>query len=194
MINLTGCFREAFEWAVILHGGQKRKGTEIPYLSHLMAVASSVMEYAKNEKEVIAALLHDAAEDVGGWDTLKNIENRFGKEVAEIVRNCTDSFDRPKPPYKERKEIYIAGLKDKSSSSQLVSLADKVHNASSILNDYLRIGEDLWKRFSGSREEILWYYDKLVKEFKRIDNSEHRPLVEELERIIEKLKDNCSEV
>jgi (p)ppGpp synthase/HD superfamily hydrolase len=154
-----------------------------------MAVASIVMEYGAHENEVIGALLHDAAEDAGGKDTLDNIKNKFGEEVAKIVEECSDTLETPKPPYKERKAKYIAELIEKSPSSQLVSLADKLHNARSILKDYREKGEDLWKRFNSSKDDIIWYYDGLLEQFCKIPFPEpQKHLVQELKDTIEELK------
>lgn len=186
---LTGKITEAFNWALIFHGGAKRKGTSIPYLSHLMAVASIVMEYTSDEDVVIAALLHDAAEDAGGKATLENIRHHFGDRVAQIVDDCSDTFETPKPDYRPRKAAYVAGLKDKQSDSQLVSLADKVHNMRSILRDYRMSQEELWKRFNADRDTILWHYDELLAAFRNINHPKHKALVDELERDLNALKE-----
>ena len=187
-IKLTGRFNQALEYATELHSGQKRKGTAIPYMAHLLATAATVMEKGQHEDEVIAALLHDAAEDAGGRKTLKKIRNDFGDRVAHIVEHCSDTFEEKKPPWEERKKAYLGRLREvKDPSILLVSIADKLHNARSILNDYNKIGEDLWTRFNAGRADILCYYIKLLHIY--LDNlNEHYPeLVEELGSIIEEL-------
>ena len=133
---LTGRYDEAFRYAHELHSNQKRKGTSIPYISHLMIVSALVIENGGTEDQAIGALLHDAAEDQGGRETLEEIRNRFGDEVAEIVSDCTDSWTEEKPDWQPRKEVYLATLPAKPSRSLLVSLADKTHNAEAILFDY----------------------------------------------------------
>jgi (p)ppGpp synthase/HD superfamily hydrolase len=187
-ITLTNSFNQALEYAAKLHLDQKRKGTDIPYMAHLLATAVTVMENGQNEDEVIAALLHDAAEDAGGRKTLEIIRNKFGDRVAYIVEHCSDTFEKPKPPWEERKKVYIEGLrKVEDPSILLVSIADKLHNARSILRDYNKIGEGLWERFNASRTDILCYYIKL--HYVYLDNlNDHYPeLVEELGKIIEEL-------
>jgi (p)ppGpp synthase/HD superfamily hydrolase len=130
---------------------QLRKGTSIPYLSHLMAVSALVLEHGGDEEQAIAGLLHDAAEDQGGETTLREIERRYGNDVARIVADCTDAWTEPRPPWRQRKEAYLAKLPTKPARSLLVSLADKAHNASAILRDYRVLGERLWERFNGGR-------------------------------------------
>jgi (p)ppGpp synthase/HD superfamily hydrolase len=142
-----------------------RKGTQIPYISHLMAVSSLVIEHGGNEDEAIAGLLHDAAEDQGGAAMLEAIKARYGVAVAEIVADCTDAWTDPKPPWGVRKQAYIAELPSKPAGSRLVSAADKLHNARSIVFDHSQIGSDIWKRFSVQREMTVWYYRSLSTVF-----------------------------
>jgi (p)ppGpp synthase/HD superfamily hydrolase len=141
----------ALLYASRLHRNQVRKGTSTPYITHLLAVASIVGENGGTEDEVVAALLHDAPEDQGGEATLRDIRLRFGDEVAEIVDGCTDTYQDPKPPWRERKERYLAHLANAPDSVRLVSSADKLHNARSVLSDYMLVGEDLWTRFNGKK-------------------------------------------
>jgi (p)ppGpp synthase/HD superfamily hydrolase len=162
---LTDRFDDAFHYAHRLHRTQARKGTSIPYVSHLMAVAALVIEHGGNEDQAIAALLHDAAEDQGGAETLEDIRERFGDSVAEIVSDCTDAWTEPKPDWRPRKEAYLAKLPTKPSQSLLVSLADKTHNAEAILYDYRVLGDALWQRFNGGAEGTRWYYGALAKVF-----------------------------
>lgn len=158
---LSERFDQAFAHASALHREQRRKGGDIPYLAHLMSVAALVLEHGGTEDQAIAALLHDAVEDQGGQPVLDEIEDRFGEGVARIVAECTDSRVEPKPPWRERKEAYIAKLPEKGPETLLVSLADKTHNARSILDDYRQLGDGLWARFNGGREGTLWYYRAL---------------------------------
>src|ERR1051325_12202408 len=129
---LTSRFEDALSFAARLHSGQLRKGTAIPYVSHLLAVASVALEHGADEDEAIAALLHDAVEDQGGAPTREEIRRRFGDRVVEIVDGCTDAETVPKPPWRERKERYIAHVAEASPSVRLVSASDKLHNARSI--------------------------------------------------------------
>ena len=182
-------FTEALSYATELHQEQIRKGTDIPYISHLLAVASLVLENGGKEDEAIAALVHDAIEDQGGDDTRQEIRKRFGEKVVGIVDGCTDAEVVPKPPWRERKEAYIAHLREAPPSVRLVSAADKLHNLRSILMDFRKEGEKLWDRFNASKEESLWYYGQIVSILKA-QGPGH--LADELERTLEILKEIAS--
>jgi GTP pyrophosphokinase len=177
----TSRFEEALLLATRLHSAQLRKGTDIPYVGHILGVASIAIEYGANEDEAIAALLHDAVEDQGGAATLEEIRRRFGDDVAAIVAACTDADAIPKPPWRERKEAYLAHLPTASPSALLVSGADKLHNARAILRDYRVFGEGVWRRFNGGRDGTLWYYRALVAAFTSAGDG---PLAEELARTV----------
>ncbi len=166
-VKLGPRFRRAFRFAAEKHAGQTRKASSIPYLAHLMGVASLVLEFGGDEDLAIAALLHDVVEDCGGAPMLKEVRRRFGSRVAKIVDGCTDSDKEPKPPWRERKETYIEHLKSADADTRLVSAADKLNNVRSILSDYREIGESIWDRFNGGREGTLWYYRALLEEFLR---------------------------
>ena len=177
----------AFAFAANKHAGQTRKASTIPYLAHLMGVASLVLEAGGDEDLAIAALLHDVVEDCGGAPMLKQIRRRFGPRVAKVVGGCTDSDTFPKPPWRERKERYIRHLRQADDDTRLVSAADKLNNVRSILSDYREVGEFVWSRFNGGREGTLWYYRTLRDEFlRRQPNSLTRQLdlaVQELESL-----------
>jgi GTP pyrophosphokinase len=157
----------AFEFAVKMHAGQTRKASTIPYIAHLMGVASLVLEAGGDEDLAIAALLHDVVEDCGGAPMLKEVRRRFGARVAKVVDGCTDADTDPKPPWRERKENYIRHLRNADADIRLVSAADKLNNVRSILTDYREIGESVWSRFNGRRDGTLWYYRTLRDEFLR---------------------------
>jgi hypothetical protein len=178
-------FDRALALARELHAAQDRKGTEIPYMSHLMGVASLVLEDGGDEDEAIAALLHDAVEDQGGDQTLGRIRQLFGKRVAAIVQACSDTDATPKPPWRQRKEAYIAHLRDPElpAGTIRVSLADKLHNARSILFD-MRAGHDVFARFSARRGDQCWYYKELARTFADLSDS---PMVAELQRVVDEL-------
>ena len=163
--RLTGRFEDALVYATQLHASQVRKGTDIPYVSHLLGVASLVIEAGGTEDEAIAALLHDGPEDQGGLGTLKEIRDQFGVPVGKIVAACSDTFEEKKPAWQQRKQAYLDHLLDATPSVRLVSCADKLHNARAILADYRRHGEELWQRFNAGREDILWYYGELARIF-----------------------------
>lgn len=165
---LTGRYDEAFRYAHDLHRDQTRKGTAIPYISHLMSVSAIVVEHGGDEHQAIGALLHDAAEDQGGQETLDEIRRRFGNAVAEIVYDCTDAWVEPKPEWRPRKEAYLAKLPGTSPRSLLVSLADKTHNAEAILFDYRALGDPLWQRFTGGADGTRWYYGALADVFEKV--------------------------
>lgn len=180
-------FEAALVYASQVHEGHFRKGTQVPYITHPMAVAALVGEAGGTENEVIAALLHDAVEDCGGPPIEREIRERFGDTVGDIVIGCSDTDETPKPPWQKRKESYIKHLDDASESILLVSCADKLHNARSIVADYRQIGDELWNRFTGTKEQTLWYYRTLVEAFRRRDVSAR--LVDELDRTVQAMED-----
>lgn len=164
-VRLGQRFHRAFLFAAQKHAGQTRKASTIPYIAHLMGVASLVLEFGGDEEMAIAALLHDVVEDCGGGPVLKEVQRRFGARVGKIVDGCTDSNITPKPPWRERKETYLRHLKNADSETRLVSAADKLNNVRSIVSDYRAVGEAIWSRFNGGRDGTLWYYRALLKEF-----------------------------
>lgn len=157
-MNLSARFEEALRYAHGLHAKQLRKTSNVPYIAHLLAVTAIVLDYGGSEDEAISALLHDAIEDQGGAATRAEIERRFGQRVRAIVDECTDTDITPKPPWRVRKERYLAHLETGSLSARLISAADKLHNVRSILKDYETLGEAVWDRFTGGRDGTLWYY------------------------------------
>jgi (p)ppGpp synthase/HD superfamily hydrolase len=161
----------AFDFAYQLHSHQRRKGTHIPYIAHLMAVSALVLEANGDEDQVIAALLHDAAEDQGGIETLNHIRTLFGERVARIVEGCSDTLVSPKPPWRKRKETYLKHLQEAPSEVVLVSLADKLHNARSILRDIQRNGTAIFDKFNGGKAGTLWYYRRLVEIFQTMEKN-----------------------
>ncbi|KUI26139.1 phosphohydrolase [Mycobacterium sp. IS-1496] len=184
--RLTERFDEALAYTSALHRTQRRKGGEVPYVGHLLSVAGLVIEAGGSETEAIAGLLHDAAEDQGGEQTLDEIRTRFGAEVADIVEECSDTMVTPKPPWRQRKEDYIAHLGKASDGTILVSLADKLDNARAILRDLRRLGPPLWERFStADPQDHLWYYRSLLEVYRRRRESW---LVDELARVIQDLE------
>ncbi|MCJ7715710.1 MAG: HD domain-containing protein [Anaerolineales bacterium] len=181
---LTNRFEEALVFAFRLHKDQLRKQSQIPYISHLLAVTALVLENGGSENQAIAALLHDAVEDQGGYDTLQDIKSRFGEEVACIVDGCTDAYLKPKPDWKERKIDYLEKIKYADDTVLLVSLADKVHNARSILKDLQSNEKNVWDKFNGGKDGTLWYYQSLAEIFK---SCSYHELATELNQIIEKI-------
>lgn len=182
-------FGRAMNLAIALHRKQSRKGTAIPYASHLLGVASLVLEHGGSEDEAIGALLHDALEDQAGEDPeplKREIRDEFGDAVLAIVLACSDSASSvDKPDWRMRKEAYLHHLADAPAPVLLVSLADKLHNARAILKDYREQGEALWQRFNGGREGTLWYYRALAEAFR----SGGQPgLLAELERVVAELE------
>ncbi|MGH3959361.1 HD domain-containing protein [Mycobacterium sp.] len=189
--RLTPTFIEAVQYAADKHATQTRKGNGTPYLGHLLSVAGLVIEADGTETQAIAALLHDAGEDQGGEETLAQIRERFGADVALIVSECSDTFETPKPPWRERKEYYIRCLVDASDEAILVSLADKLHNARAILRDFRDLGDELWQRFNvADPQQHLWYYRSLLEVYTdRIDNW----MVDELRDVIDALEHEIGE-
>ena len=185
--KLTDRFEAAMILAARLHAGQLRKGTQVPYLSHLLGVAALVLEDGGGEDEAIAALLHDAVEDQGGLRTLDEIRRRFGDHVAEIVGALSDAYTTPKPPWRQRKMDYLAHLPRASNEVRRVSLADKLHNARAILRTLRQEGERTWERFNGGKAGTLWYYRGLLKVFQKTGSdfmtAELGRVLAEIERI-----------
>jgi (p)ppGpp synthase/HD superfamily hydrolase len=159
--------QRAFRYAAEKHYGQTRKQTAVPYLSHLMAVASLVLEAGGDEDMAIAALLHDVVEDCGGTPRLREVRQQFGSRVGKIVEGCTDSFGEPQPEWIERKKDYLRQVKHADAETRLVSASDKLHNVRTILADYRQDGEAIWTRFNGKKEGTLWYYRALNDEYRR---------------------------
>jgi (p)ppGpp synthase/HD superfamily hydrolase len=167
-------FERALVFATRLHATQTRKQTNVPYISHLISVAGLVLEYGGNRHEAIAGLLHDSIEDQGthypgGVPALKGtIASEFGAPVLDIVQGCTDSETEPKPPWRARKESYIRHIRSASGSVRLVSCADKLHNARSIVADLRVVGCVLFERFTGGKDGTLWYYQEMSQAFTQL--------------------------
>ena len=185
--KLTGQFSKALVYAELKHHNQVRKGGDIPYVGHLLTVAGLVINDGGSEAQAIAALLHDAVEDQGGPATLEEIKMNFGDEVARIVDECSDTDAEPKPPWLERKQRYIDHLAEVGEDTLLVSVADKLDNARSMLRDYHEHGPSLWQRFNRKNpHDHLWYYSELLKAYRARGCSSW--MVEELDRVVEELK------
>ena len=182
---LSYMFEKALVYAAQLHAGQVRKTSNVPYISHLLSVAALVLEDGGSETEAIAALLHDAIEDQGGDETRREIYRQFGTEVGDIVEGCTESDIIPKPPWKERKLAAIAKLGSANASVRRVVMADKLHNARSLLTDLHRYGSSVWDSFKGGKDGTLWFYRSLVDADKQNGPSS---LTDELERVIVRLE------
>jgi len=192
-MQLTLRFAHAVEYVRQVHTGY-RKGTEVPYMAHLLGVAALVLgetghvEFPVTEDMAIAALLHDAVEDAGGRPRLHDIEAKFGEEVARIVEGCTDSFEEDnekKQPWEVRKRGYVERLWSEQEATLLVSAADKLYNARAILEDYRKIGPEVWRRFQRGRREQLWYFEELIRVFEaRCPNWR---IVEEFKRTVAEL-------
>lgn len=176
---------DAFAFAYELHRKQVRKGSRVPYITHLMGVAAIVGRYAGDEDQFIAALLHDAVEDQGGLETLDRIRERFGDTVAGYVAGCSDSDDSPKPPWRERKERFIAFVKSAPPEQRLVIAADKLHNARAIVSDLHEKGNALWDLFKAGREGTLWYYAEVVR---ALGEGWTHPLLRELSHAVDAMQ------
>jgi (p)ppGpp synthase/HD superfamily hydrolase len=187
-MSYSSRFETALAFSARLHGSQIRKVSGVPYISHLLAVTAVAIEHGATEDEAIAALLHDAVEDQGGEPTEQVIRRMFGNAVGDIVHGCSDSFTdsgHEKSPWQERKEKYIADLRHASASIRLISAADKLHNARSVLADYHKMGEKLWTNFKGGREGTLWYYRSLTDIFMELGP---KGLAEELDSVVRELE------
>lgn len=184
-VPVSQLFHDALTYASALHSTQGRKGTTIPYVAHLLAVASIVMEAGGSEDEAIAALLHDGPEDQGGEKTLAEIRTRFGDTVADIVSNCSDTFEDPKPEWAERKRKYLEHLQSADTGTLLVSCADKLHNARATLRDLRDQGSSVWSKFSATREQTLGNYAGLIEAYESSTPDPRRTgIVHELRDIV----------
>ncbi len=178
-------FPEALVYAERLHHGQCRKGTEVPYVSHLLAVAALVLESGGSEDEAIAALLHDALEDCPGLTSSEDIARRFGPDVAATVEACSDTTVHPKPPWRERKKAYLKHLHEEATASALrVTAADKLHNTAAMVRDYRREGEALWQRFNAGPEDQLWY----LREVADVLSERDAPLAADVGQVVQELE------
>jgi (p)ppGpp synthase/HD superfamily hydrolase len=158
-------FERALRFAAETHRPQRRKGSGIPYVGHLLGVCSLVIEDGGDEDEAIAALLHDAPEDQGGAAMLETIRAEFGVKVAEIVEACSDTLEEKKPKWRARKEAYLEHLDGQPAYVLRVSLADKLFNVRSIIRDLRAVGDEVWERFKAGRDGQLWYYRGLADRF-----------------------------
>jgi GTP pyrophosphokinase len=185
MATLTPRFESALSYAAALHRTQLRKASAIPYVAHLLAVASLVIEHGGDEDEAIAALLHDAIEDQGGSIVGEEIRRQFGDRVAEIVIACSDAFAVPKPPWRERKQTHLDHVADAPAAVKLVVAADKLHNARSLLSEYRRLGETMWSHFHGGKVGTLWYYRAALE---AVRSGAPADLVAQLEEAVARLE------
>jgi len=192
-LGLTRRFSHAVDYARQIHVGY-RKGTNVPYMAHLLGVASLVMgesgqvPFPVTEDMVIAALLHDAVEDEGGLPRLRDIEQNFGQEVARIVEGCSDSFEEDpnkKQDWVTRKRSYIERLCREAQGTLLVSAADKLYNARATLEDYRDVGAEVWRRFKRGRNEQLWYFNELLTVYHQ--KCPKWRVVEQLSRVVAEL-------
>jgi (p)ppGpp synthase/HD superfamily hydrolase len=192
-LHLTDRFTRAVDYARHLHI-ERRKGTSIPSMAHLLGVASLVMgevgqvAFPVTEDMVIAALLHDAVEDHGGEPRLRDIEANFGANVARMVEGLSDTLVEDasdKEPWEKRKADYIERLRDEPADVKLISAADKLYNARTMLDEYRTVGEQVWERFKRGRREQLWYFHEVVRIFK---SSGRNRIVDELERVVAELE------
>jgi (p)ppGpp synthase/HD superfamily hydrolase len=196
MALLTDRFDRALAFAVGLHREDLRKGSQTPYVAHLLSVCALVLEDGGTEDEAIAALLHDALEDHPDATDRPSIRREYGERVLALVEGCTDTpadySGGRKPAWKARKQGYIEHVRHADAGGVRISLADKLHNARAILADYRRIGDALWSRFNVGhpdlvdiRREVLWYYRELAGAFRHAGASGY--LIEELERTLEEI-------
>ncbi|MBV6850129.1 HD domain-containing protein [Xanthomonas euvesicatoria] len=178
MTALTERYALAVDYARIAHAGQVRKGTQVPYLSHLLGVSTLVLECGGDEEQAIAGLLHDVVEDCGGGHEA-SIRAQFGDAVADIVMACTDATAEDKAEvdtserarkcdWRERKQAYLAHLRKTPERALLVSGCDKLYNARSIVQDLENpaVGQGIFDVFTAGREGTLWYYAALEEVFR----------------------------
>lgn len=195
--QFTHRFTEALEYAVALHT-EARKGTQVPYISHLLAVTALVLgesdRFPVTEDMAIAALLHDAGEDKGGEERLANIRVRFGADVERMVRACSDSLlpsGAAKEDWMTRKQRYVDNLKNHPPDALLIVAADKLHNARAIIEDYgqVGVGDAVWARFKKGREAQISYFKSLRDQLRSLLGTNN--VVEEFARAIDRIEHEC---
>ena len=189
-MELTDRFSSAVALALDLHRTQKRKLSGTPFVAHLLRVAGTVLEHGADEDTAIAAVLHDAIEDRGGPKAREVICDRFGRRIADIVDECSDTDQTPKPPWRERKERYLAHLAEASPSARLISAADKLDNVRSLLSSYRQAGDAVWGHFRGGKDGTLWYFNSVSRILKQTGPA---PLANELARAVEELESEIGE-
>jgi len=174
----------AFNFAYSIHREQFRKGSQIPYITHAMAVAGLVGEFGGSEMQMAAALLHDTVEDGDGLKTLAEVREVFGDHIADLVQACSDAFVKPKPPWRERKERFIEAMRTASPEVRLIIAADKLHNAMTTLRDLRVEGDAVWQRFNGGREGSLWVYAEMVR---ALSQDWRHPILAHLAEVVDAL-------
>ena len=183
-------FEEALLFAVRTHDGDLRKGTEIPYVSHLLSVCALVLEDGGDEDEAIAALLHDTLEDHPEKVTKADLDRRFGSRVADLVAACTDTppdyTGGTKADWHERKATYVELIREEPYPKCRVALADKLHNTRSVVLDHRRLGDEIWTRFNAPKEDQLHYHRALVEAFREAGAPDY--LVDELDSLVRELE------
>jgi len=162
-VLLTDRFDQALVFASRVHRGQRRKGTDVPYISHLLAVCALVLEHGGDEDQAVASLLHDAPEDQGGRDMLDRIRDEFGPRIADLVAACSEPPELKDASWRARKDAFLRNLEDAPADALLVVAVDKVHNLACLLDDRHRIGDAVFDRFNGGKVGTLWYYGRLAE-------------------------------
>jgi len=191
-MKLTSRFADALAFAFEVHREQTKKGGPVPYIAHLLEVAGLVLSYGGDEDEAIAGLLHDTVEDHPDIVSFELIAKRFGAQVAAIVESCSDATVIPKPPWRPRKEKYIAHLRDAPGPVLMVSAADKLANARAVIRDYREVGEEVWKRFNAGKADQLWNYRAVTQALTdAAGNGRACALVAELRRTVDQLEKLC---
>ncbi len=150
-------FDRAMQFTMEAFRHKFRKATPVPYMTHLLAVTALVGEHGGDEDMLIAALLHDYLEDIPGGSE-DQLRAEFGDRVTDMVLALSDTVVQPKPPWKDRKERYLRALANKSPEIKLISAADKLHNATTIVRDHATLGDAIFERFKPSKEQTCWYY------------------------------------
>jgi len=191
MVSQLGTkFKDALLFAMEIHAGDFRKGTSIPYVSHLLGVCALVLEDGGDEEEAIAALLHDTLEDHPEKVNKDDLIRRFGARVADLVERCTDTPPDyragEKPPWHERKSAYVDQIRKETYPLCRVSLADKIHNVRTIVMDYRRLGDAIWARFKANKDDQLRYHWDLVDAFREANAPAH--LLNELDILVSELE------
>jgi (p)ppGpp synthase/HD superfamily hydrolase len=175
---------DALLFAADAFRGRTRKGSSVPYLCHLLQVMVHVGEHGGDEDQLIAALLHDYLEDIEGAER-NVVRERFGDRVLDLVEQLSECSGHPKPPWKNRKTADIAPLRTAPAEVKLISTADKLHNATSLERDLRLMGDGVWSRFTGTRDETLWFYDAVTD---ALGHGWTHPLHDELRGVVARFR------
>mgnify|MGYP001164092203 CR=1 FL=1 len=182
-------YKKAIDFSYNFYQSKFRKGLKIPYFTYLSSVSNLIIENSGNTDEAIAGLLHDLLEFDDNKKKTNVIKSRFGIKVLNIIKQCSNANynNLNKEDWLLNKKKFLETMNKKSQSTLLVSICDKLHSLSCIINDYNKIGKKLWKNYDHSKDDNLWYYKNLCKNFKKYLKN-HKSLKDKFQRNVNELE------